>query len=171
MYRIPFVVLLSSVLLIACAAPAQDSPSTSSATCNFDQDKQLMVEYQPVTVNLKKPLAGQVPFGKPWGPGGKPMTLFINTPVQVGPRMLPIGAYTMFLLPSSKQWTLIVSKATDMSAAYNEQDDLVRVTMDSGELPNPETSLSVAFEHVSAGRCNLRVDLDKFGHFTAFQEK
>jgi hypothetical protein len=43
--------------------------------------------------------------------------------------------------------------------------------MDSGELPNPETSLNVAFEHVSANRCNLRVDLDKYGHFTGFQEK
>jgi len=99
------------------------------------------------------------------------MTLFINTPVQVGSRMLPIGAYTMFLIPNVKQWTLIVSKNTDMNGAYNEQDDLVRVPLGSGELPSPETSLTVAFEHVAADRCNLRVDLDKFGHFTGFQEK
>ncbi|HZP22876.1 MAG TPA: DUF2911 domain-containing protein [Terriglobales bacterium] len=172
MYCIRFVLFLfSAVLLIACAAPAQDSPSTSTVTCNFDQEKQLVVEYQPVTINAKKPLAGQVPFGKVWVPGGKPMTLFINTPVQVGSRMLPIGAYTMFLIPNVKQWTLIVSKNTDMNGAYNEQDDLVRVPLGSGELPSPETSLTVAFEHVAADRCNLRVDLDKFGHFTGFQEK
>jgi len=59
MYCIRFVLFLfSAVLLIACAAPAQDSPSTSTVTCNFDQEKQLVVEYQPVTINAKKPLAG-----------------------------------------------------------------------------------------------------------------
>jgi len=47
----------------------------------------------------------------------------------------------------------------------------VRVPMDSGELPSPETSLSIAFEHTGPGQCNLRIDLDKFGHFVTFQQK
>ncbi len=164
-----FIVLAS--ILLTCEALAQSDSSAPTATCNFDEEKQLVVEYQPVTLNLKKPLSSQVPSGKVWAPGGKPMTLFTNTPVQVGSRMLPIGAYTMFVIPNSKQWTLIVSKSTDMSGAYNEQQDLVRVPMDSGELPNPEADLSVAFGHVAPGQCNLRIDLDKYGHFTAFQEK
>ncbi len=157
------------LLALPCGALGQDNGAT--ATCNFDEQKQLVVEYQPVAVNLKKALNGQVPFGKPWAPGGKPMTLFTNTPLQLGSRMLPIGAYTMFVIPGSKQWTLIVSKSTDMSGAYNEQDDLVRVPMDSGELPNPEADLSVSFAHVAPGQCNIRIDLDKYGHFTTFQEK
>ena len=159
------------LMVIATGAFAQEAPASASATCNFDEQKQLVVEYQPVALNLKKPLSSQVPFGKVWTPGGKPMTLFANTPVQVGPRILPLGAYTMYVIPNSKQWTLIVSKSTDMSGAYNEQDDLVRVPMDSGELPSPETSLNVAFEHVAPTQCNLRIDLDKQGHFTGFQEK
>jgi hypothetical protein len=84
---------------------------------------------------------------------------------------LAIGAYTLFVIPNSKQWTLIVSKSTDMSGAYNEADDLVRASMEAGELPNAEASLSVAFEHVAPSQCNLRVDLDKFGHFTPFQQR
>lgn len=157
------------LLVLPCGALGQDNPAT--ITCNFDEQKQLTVEYQPLTINLKKPLSSQVPFGKPWAPGGKPMTLFTNTPVQLGSRMLPIGAYTMFVIPNSKQWTLIVSKSTDMSEAYNEQDDLVRLPMDSGELPNPEPDLSVSFGHVAPGQCNIRIDLDKYGHFTSFLEK
>ena len=51
---------------------------------------------------------------------------------------LPIGAYTLFVIPNSKQWTLIVSKSTDTSGAYDPQQDLVRVPLDSGELPSPE---------------------------------
>lgn len=167
--------LLVLVLSVSAFLPrtlfAQDAPASATATCNFDEEKQLVVQYQPVTVNLKRPVSGQVPFGRPWAPGGKPMTLFTNTPIQIGSRLLPIGAYTLFVIPNSKQWTLIVSKSTDMSGAYNEQDDLVRAPMDAGELPNPEAALNVSFGHVAPGQCNLRIDLDKSGHFTAFQEK
>jgi len=159
------------LLYFTCAAFAQDNAASVTATCNFDEEKQLVVEYQPVNINPKKPVGSQVPFGRPWAPGGKPMTLFTNTPVQIGSRELAIGAYTMYVIPSSKQWTLIVSKSTDMSGAYKEQDDLVRVPMDSGELPNPQLDLQVSFGHVAPTQCNLRIDLDKYGHFTTFQEK
>ena len=153
-----------------CAAFAQDN-SAATATCNFDEQKQLVVEYQPVTLNLRKPLSNQVPFGKAWAPGGKPMTLFTNTEVQIGSKMLPIGAYTMFVIPTSKQWVLIVSKSTDMSGAHQDADDLVRVPMDSGELPSPESSLAVSFAHVAPAQCNIRIDLEKYGHFTVIQAR
>jgi hypothetical protein len=166
-----FFFVLLVLIVLPCAAFGQDNAAAASSTCNFDEQKQLVVEYQPVALNLKKPLSSQVAFGKVWAPGGKPMTLFANTPVQIGSRMLPIGAYTLYVIPNAKQWTLIVSKSTDMSGAYNEQDDLARAPMDAGELPNPEANLNVAFEHVGRGQCNLRIDLDKFGHFVTFQEK
>jgi len=173
MQRIAFslLILLVGATIASSAALAQTAPASATATCNFDEEKQLVVEYQPVTVNLKKPLASQVPLGKVWAPGGKPMTLFTNTAIEIGSRMLPIGAYTMFILPNTKQWTLIVSKSTDMSGAYDEKDDLARVSMDSGELPSPEANLNVSFGHVAPAQCNIRFDLDKYGHFTAFKEQ
>ena len=58
-----------------------------------------------------------------------------------------------------------------MSGAYDEQQDLVRVPMESGELPSPELEFSVAFEHVTPGQCNIRLDLDKTGHFVTFQKR
>jgi hypothetical protein len=110
MRRFVSYIVILAMLFVAHAAFAQGATSTGNATCNFDEDKQLAVEYQRVALNPKKPIQGQVPFGKVWAPGGKPMTLFSNTPIQAGARLLPIGAYTMFVIPTSKQWTLIVSK-------------------------------------------------------------
>jgi len=170
MYRVTSYAILLASLFVAGAAFAQDNPSGGTTTCNFDEEKQLVVEYQHVSINLKKS-AAQIPSGKVWAPGGKPMTLFANTPVQIGSRNLGVGAYTLFVIPSSKQWTLIVSKSTHMTGAYDEKDDLVRVPMDSGELPTPEADLSVALEHVGPGQCNLRLDLDKYGHFATFKEQ
>lgn len=167
---------VSSALLlvstfIACVAFAQDDPVAASATCNFDQDKQLVVQYQRVSITQKKALSVQIPFNKTWAPGGKPITLFTNGSVQVGSRVLGIGAYTLFVIPTSKRWTLVVSKSTDTSGAYSEADDLARVPMESGELPSPESDLVVTFAHIAPDECSLRVDLDKYGHFAVFQKK
>lgn len=166
--RLTSVFVLFAILFFAPLSFAQGS---ANATCNFDDQSQLDLQYQRVTINLKKPLAMQIPFGKAWAPGGKPMTLFTNVAIEIHARMLPIGAYTLFVLPTSKQWTLIVSKSTDTSGAYNEADDLVRVPMDSGELPNPEAYMDVGLEHAGPNQCNIRIDLDKYGHFATFKKQ
>ena len=169
--RCSLFVLIFFSSFLASGALAQSKATSATATCNFDEEKQLMVEYQQNAINPKRPLSSQVPSGKVWAPGGKPITLFTNTPVEIGSKMLPIGAYTLFVLPNSKQWTLIVSKSTDMSGAYNEQQDVVRVAMEFGELPSREPNLTVAFGHIAPDQCNIRIDLEKYGHFTTFHEK
>jgi DUF2911 family protein len=165
------ILLVVLTLWLGGTLRAQEDTAAASATCNFDEEKQLVIQYQHVPIQLKKPINVQVPFGKAWAPGGKAMTLFTNTAVQVGSKELPVGAYTLFVIPNSKQWTLIVSKSTDTSGAYDQGQDLVRVPMDSGELPSPEASLSVSFAHISPQQCNIRIDLDKFGHFAEFKQK
>jgi hypothetical protein len=171
MHRVTSFVIVLVSLFVACAAFAQDDPTAATATCNFDADKQLVLQYQHVSLTPKKALPLQIPFGKVWAPGGKPLTLFANTSIKVGDRTLPIGAYTIFLIPNTKQWTLIVSKSTQTTGAYDDQQDLVRVQMESGELPNPEAEFRVSFAHIAPDQCSIRVDLDKFGHFAVFQEK
>lgn len=162
--------LLVLFALLPCAAVGQDADST--ATCSFDADKELTVGYQRVSFNLKRqPLGREIPYGKAWAPGGKPLTLFTNSAVEVGGKILPVGAYTMFVSPAQKQWTLIISKSTDLTGKYDEQQDLVRVTMESGELPEPEPELSVAFVHAAPGQCNLRLGLAKTGNWAVFQKK
>jgi hypothetical protein len=99
------------------------------------------------------------------------MVLFTNTPIQIGSRTLPIGAYNLYVIPNSKQWTLVVTKGTDVGASYSEQDDLIRVTTEAGELPSPESNLTVSFAHVAPQQCNIRIDLDKYGHFAPIQQR
>lgn len=159
-------------LLLACASVAQTSTPPATATCNFDSDKQLAAEYQRVLINPKKPLFGrEIPSGKVWAPGGKPMTLFTNTAIQIGGTNLTAGAYTMFVIPTAKQWTLIISKSTDTSGKYDENMDLVRVPMDSGELPSPESEFKVSFGHIAPDQCNLRLDVASVGNWAVFKER
>src|SRR5437868_10679220 len=131
-FRLAATVFIPTLLVVGLFA--QGTSSQATATCNFDPNKQLAVEYQRITVNAKKPVFGhEIPYGKVWAPGGKPMTLFTTTPMTIGGKDLPVGAYTMFAIPSQKQWTLVISKSTDTSGRYDEQEDLVRVPMEYGE--------------------------------------
>lgn len=165
-----FASLLVAVLL-APAAFSQDASPTVTATCNYDEDHQLSVEMQAVTINPKRPVATQIPYGRVWAPGGKPLTLFTNARVKLGSMELPLGAYTMFVIPSPKQWTLIVSRSTNMTGLYQEDQDLVRVPMETGELPSAATNLQISFQHVTPNQCTFRIDLDKFGHFVSFEKR
>ena len=160
------------VTLLAATAVAHAQNQLSTVTCDFDSGQQLAAEYQPYAINLKKPLFGpQIPSGKVWAPGGKPITLFANTPVEIGGQQLKVGAYTVFVIPSPKLWTLVISRSTDTSGKYDESMDLVRVPMESGELPSPEAHLNIAFAHVGPNQCSLRLEVATVGSDVVFTRK
>jgi hypothetical protein len=172
MYRVIFVLLLAAIVLPAPTLFAQGTTSLATAACNFDANSQLTVEYQRLTVNSRKPVFGhEIPYSKVWAPGGRPMTLFANLPVAIAGHDIPVGAYTMFLVPSENQWQLVISKSTDTSGRYDVSEDLLRVAMQTGQLPNPEDEFSVYFAHVAPGQCSMRVDLEKERAWVTFEKK
>ena len=99
------------------------------------------------------------------------MILFTNTEITVGNKDIPIGAYTLFVIPEEKAWTLIISKSTNMSGKYEEGQDLARIPMQVGELSSAEEEFIVYFAHVASDQCNMRLDLQKARAFVAFKKK
>ena len=155
-------VLAVSCLLVIGATFAQGAASSATATCNFDADKQLAIEYQSVDLGTKKKVLGnEVPYGKVWAPGDRPMTMFANTPVSVGGTEVPVGAYTLFVIPDQKTWTLVVSRSTDTSGKYDEKKDFARIPMQCGTLMEVEPQFTVYFAHTAPDQCSMRLDLEK----------
>ena len=72
MRRLVSLFITLTTLFFAQLTFAQGSASSGTTTCNFDDEKQLAVEYQHVTLNLKKPTSLQVPFGKAWRRAASP---------------------------------------------------------------------------------------------------
>ena len=106
-----------------------------------------------------------------WTPGGKPMTLFTNSPIAVAGHDIPAGAYTLFVIPSQKEWALVISKSTDTSGRYDEKDDFLRVAMDFGQLDRAEDQFSIFFAHVAPEQCSMRLDLERARAWVIFQQK
>lgn len=150
--------LLALCFAFPASALCQDPQNTY---CNFDDGNQVSVQYSP---NVKE----QPHNGRVWAPG---ITLYVQTPLTFGNTEIGLGAYSIFLIPDKKSWTLIVNKNVTAGAAYNSAQDVARGQMELGELPDPVKTLQLSFGHMGPKQCNLRVYYDKTGAFTDFMEK
>jgi len=144
---------------------AQSSGGTSSTTCALEDGRELRLDYHPVPTNKEK-----IQNGKPWMPGGVPMTLFTSAPLSLGSSQIPIGAYTVYPIPARGNWTIVVNKNVTAGAAYDEKQDIARALMETAQVEQPSDALEVAFAHVGA-RCTLRIYIGKSASFVDFNAK
>lgn len=157
-------VLISLLFAPHLAAQAANPPSSTS-TCNLDDGRQVYVRYNPVQTKNEK-----IPNGKPWTPGGAPMTLFTEAQLTLGNSTIPLGAYSVYPIPERNHWTLVVSKNVTPGAAYDEKQDIARTPMETAQVDQASTELEVAFAHVGA-RCTLRIYIGKTASFADFTAK
>jgi hypothetical protein len=150
------IMLLAVSFALSASALAQQN-----ASCDFDDGGQINIQYSPTV--KEQPRNGRV-----WAPG---ITLYVQTPLTLGGKTIGLGAYSVFLIPDRKNWTLIVNKNVTAGAAYNSADDVARASMDVGEIPQPVTTLQLSFGHMGPKQCSLRVYYQKTGAFTDFMEK
>jgi hypothetical protein len=150
-------------LLLTPSLFAQSGGATT--TCNLDDGRQVYVRYNPVPANKER-----IQNGKPWAPGGTPMTLFTEAQLSLGTSSIPIGAYTVYPIPARGNWTLTVNKNVTAGAPYDEKQDIARAPMETAQVESPSEALEVAFAHVGA-RCTLRIYIGKSASFADFTAK
>ncbi len=158
------VVSLATISFAQNASPAQDM----AATCTYEDSQSVTVRYSSAAGEHKRDL----PSGKVWSPGDVPMLLFTETPIKVQGIEVPVGAYSMYVIPEKAKWTLIINKNIAAGAQYDEKQDLVRTAMGVGQLPAAADQPHVSFNHVAPKVCSLRVDFGKTGAWAdGFVEK
>ena len=157
--------VLISLLWAPCLCAQSGGAPTSTTTCNLDDGRQVYIRYTPVTVKQDRPVNG-----KPWAPGGSPMTLFTEAQLSLGSSMIPIGAYSVYPIPAKGNWTLVVSKNVTAGAAYDQKQDIARTPMETAQVDQASDALEVAFAHVGA-RCTLRIYMGKVAAFADFNAK
>lgn len=163
------ILLLSQFIFVNAAAAQQGDSDQNSATafCDFDDGQEISIRYNSLIANPKD----EPRNGKVWTPGGGPMTLFTATTVTLNNSTIPIGAYSVYVIPGKKEWTLIVNKNVTAGAAYDERQDVARSPMELGEVETPPRELQVSFAHIAPKTCSIRLYYSKTGAFTEFKEK
>jgi hypothetical protein len=165
MFRARIVVAVFILFTLTAACSAQQSANSATAACNLDDGRQVRINYNAVSAKSDKPSNG-----RPWAPGGSPMTLFTEAPLGFGGATIPIGAFTVYPIPGKDKWALAVNKNVSAGASYDEKQDIARATMETDPLPDAAAALEVAFAHVGS-RCTLRIYFGKTAAFADFIAK
>jgi hypothetical protein len=161
MRRSHFVVAVL-VLLTTAVCSAQQAAPSSTASCNLDDGRQIYIRFNPIASKNDK-----LPNGKPWTPGGAPMTLFTEAQLSFGGATIPVGAYTVYPIPAKDKWTLVVNKNVAAGSSYDEKQDIARAPMETDQISQPSNELEVAFAHVG-DKCTLRIYFGRSASFAPF---
>jgi hypothetical protein len=156
------------------ARAAQLSPPTS-AMCQFADGKTITIEYSSPRVRGRKIFGGLVPYGRVWILGANQATSFVpTTNVTIGGTIVPAGHYSLFAVPQSDAWTLIVNKTPRedigrMSFYPGEASDLVRVPVATSKLPSMEENFAISFVRNSSA-CEMRFEWEQTRASVTVQE-
>jgi len=162
-------ILAICVVLLGQFCFCQNAPNQydtrATAYCDFDDGQEIVLRY--VGTELKE----EPHNGRVWMPGGSAMTLFAGTALGLGNTVIPPGAYSAYVIPNKKEWTLIVNKNVNATAPYDEKQDVARGNMDLGEVNSPPKQLQASFAHTGPKTCSIRLYYGKSGAFADLTEK
>ncbi len=160
------IVLLSSAHYVL-AQQATADPATVTGACTFQDGTEISVRYVPVETDAK----ARLPLNELWPASGPPMYLFTQSEVSIGGSELPVGAYSMYVIPDKHNWTLIINKTVTAGTKYDAAQDLARVPLEIGHLSQAVEQAKVAFGHIAPKQCNMRIYYGNTGAWTEFKEK
>ncbi len=127
----------------------QPSPATT-----IKQDfglSSVEVSYSRPAVKGRKIFGDLVPYGKVWRTGANAATtLTFGDEVTIGGKKIPAGKYGLLSIPGEKEWTIIISKQTNVTspAAYKESEDVVRLTAPVEKMPYVFESFTIILEDI-----------------------
>lgn len=97
---------------------------------------------------------GLVQYGEVWRLGANEATeIELYRDVKINNRKLPKGRYTLYAIPTQKEWTVIFNKDTDIWGAfkYDEKKDVLRVSLPVQKVAEPVDMFSIAFTKAASG--------------------
>src|ERR1700686_5172305 len=122
-----------AIAILAVPVAAQRSrftspPAKSSVTV---AGKAITVDYYAPSAHGRKIMGALVPYGEVWCTGANIATGFTTEAnLQIGTLKLPKGTYSIWTLPTEKEWTLIVNKESgQFHLNYNPSLDFGRTKM------------------------------------------
>jgi hypothetical protein len=136
--------------------------TTQEVKQNFGLSK-IELSYSRPGMKGRKIFGDLVPYGKVWRTGANSATtLTFGDDVTIGGKKIPAGKYGLLTIPNAGEWTVIITKQTDVTspAAYKQDQDVVRVTARPVNLGFPVETFSILFGDVTGNSCNLQIIWD-----------
>src|ERR1700733_297995 len=124
-------VMLGLIMFMTRPAHGQRYTSPLAQISAVVGGKKINVEYYAPSMHGRKVMGGVVPFGQVWCTGANYATaVTADAGLQMGGLTLPKGTYSIWTIPTEKEWTLIVNKQTgQFHLNYDPSRDFGRTSM------------------------------------------
>ncbi len=153
----------AAVFTFLLAADAQLKTPAPSPTQTVKQDfglSAIELSYSRPGMKGRKVFGDLVPFGKVWRTGANQATILtFGEEVTIGGVKIPAGKYGLLTIPDKDNWTLIISKQTDVTSPtdYKQDMDAVRVSAKSLKLDEKMETFTIQFANVRPNSCELHI--------------
>lgn len=161
------IVFFSAMLGVLHMDAQQLKTPQPSTTQTIKQDfglSSIELSYSRPNIRGRKVFGDLVPYGKVWRTGANnATTLTFGDEVTIGGVNIKPGKYGLLSIPGENEWTLIITKQTDVTspAAYKESEDIVRVKVKPMTMPSPVETFTMQFANITDNRCELHIMWDK----------
>jgi hypothetical protein len=125
--------------------------------------KKVTIEYGRPQMKGREIFGKLVPYGQVWRTGAdEATTLTTEGDLMLGSLHVPAGTYSLFTLPTEKEWTIIVNKTAKQWGAfkYDAGADVGRAKMSLKSLPSPVEVFTIALE-AQGGKGTLKMHWEK----------
>jgi tetratricopeptide (TPR) repeat protein len=128
------VALCATVRPVAAQGPPLTLPQPSPAATITQQIgvTDITIAYHRPAVNKREVWGKLVPYDQVWRAGANEnTTITFSSDVTVGGQKIAAGSYGLHMIPSAKDWTVILSRESHAwgSFFYDQKDDAARITV------------------------------------------
>ncbi len=105
-----------------------------------------------------------VPYGDIWRTGANSATtISFSDEVSINGVKIPAGKYGLLTIPGEKEWTLIISKQTNVTspADYKQDLDLVRVVVQPAVSATPTETFTIQIANIKNTSCDVQLIWEK----------
>lgn len=123
----------------------------------------ISVDYGRPGVKGRKIFGELVPFSKVWRAGANSATkITFEQSVTVGGKTLPAGSYGMFVVPTDKEWKIILNKDAQQWGAYqyDEKLNVVEITVPVHKLLDKQEWFEIELNPVDENAVDLVLKWD-----------
>jgi Protein of unknown function (DUF2911) len=137
-------------------APMPSPPATATVTVAGGT---IDIHYNTPHMRGRKIMGDLVPYDQVWRTGANPATTIITSvPLKFGTLLVPAGTHTLYSLPSTGTWQLIINNQTGQwGTVYDQTKDLGRTPMTAKPMSEPQEVMSLSFENTKATSTELHV--------------
>ena len=158
--------LLTTFLAFSVAAYSQFTLPAASPRQKVEQQfsmSKITVDYGRPGVKGRKIFGDLVPFGKVWRLGANSSTkITFEQSVNFGGKSVSAGTYGLFVIPTEKEWKVILNKDSQQWGAYtfDEKLNVVDVTLPVQKLAEKQEWFEIELNPVDDNAVNLVMKWD-----------